>query len=328
MRLYAGLSLFVFCLLGMAAGASAQTSQAGPSNEGPGIQLVSQRPVQQWLKGVFERRRPSGNGMVYFDGLWWYGDYSLAIARARQQGRLMLIYFYDPAKPPAQREFERETLANCEVRTRLRNFACVRIPLDASVYLDGKSTRLLDHSTFYEMIGRPGVAIIDMANREADYYGCVVSCFPLLDWHKYTPDRMLAILNLPAGTLTQRSLVYAVRVHPEAPASTQGEADPYVMGEATQHTLDQANSHSMGHFGWGARYQRVSQHAGSGSAFEVCVVTSSGQCLVEGALECMRVWRGSPPHWGAIRRYHAMYGYDIVRSESGSWYATGIFAGQ
>jgi hypothetical protein len=326
MRLYAGVFAFLTCV-GMASGALAWADQAGSANERPGVQFVSERPVQQWLKGVFERRRPSGEGMVRFDGLWWYGDYRLAMDRANALGRYMLIYFYDRNASPAQQEFETETLANPTIREQLRCFTCVRLPLDASIKIDGKKLRLLDDPTFYEMLGRPGIAIIDLANREADYHGCVVSCFPLLNWHKYTPDRMLAMLNLPAGTLTQRTLVYAVRVHPEGPASTQGSADPYVMAEATQHTLNQAMTHNMGHQGWGARYQRVSQHAGGG-AYEVCVVTSSGECVVEGALDCMRVWRGSSPHWSSISRYHAMYGYDIIRSNSGAWYATGIFAGQ
>ena len=34
---------------------------------------------------------------------------------------------------------------------------------------------------------------------------------------------MAVILDLPPGTLTQRTLIYAVRTHPERPASADGQ---------------------------------------------------------------------------------------------------------
>ena len=99
MRLYAGVFAFLTCV-GMASGALAWADQAGSANERPGVQFVSERPVQQWLKGVFERRRPSGEGMVRFDGLWWYGDYRLAMDRANALGRYTIFPRDDSATVP------------------------------------------------------------------------------------------------------------------------------------------------------------------------------------------------------------------------------------
>ena len=37
---------------------------------------------------------------------------------------------------------------------------------------------------------------------------------------------MKVLFDLPAGTLTQRTLIYAVRISPKHPASTRGQFHP------------------------------------------------------------------------------------------------------
>jgi hypothetical protein len=258
----------------------------------------------------------------------WHSDYQLACETARRQGKMLLVYFHESQATPNRCRFENETLAHAEVRTQLAAYVCARLPLEARTAVNGTPTRLLDNANFEEMLGLPGLAIVDFANREAPYYGSVVSTFPIIDGHWYTPDRVLTILGLPAGTLTQRTLVYAVRVHPEQPASTSGTFSEYLAQEAEQHSQYQASIHRQGHHFWETRFHRIgSQLSGGLSPIEVCAESWPGQRLLESAIECVRCWRTSSGHWRGVSNPHPVYAYDMKRGTNGIWYATGIFGG-
>ena len=110
------------------------------------------------------------------------------------------------------------------MRQKLQEFVCLRLPLDAKVTVEGKDVVLLQHPTLSEMLGRPGMAIADFAHADPKLHGCIVSVFPLTGGMFYGPAEMQVILDLPTGTLTQRTLIYAVRIHPERPASALGPA--------------------------------------------------------------------------------------------------------
>lgn len=255
----------------------------------------------------------------------WLDDYAAAYHRARREGKMLLIYFRREGDGAIER-FERETLADAEVRQRMTKYVCARLATDALVPASDPPRRLLAERSFQEMLDRPGVAVIDLQNKDAPYYGNVVSTFPLLQEHPYTPARMSTILDLPPGTLTQRTMVYAVRVHPEAPASTRGDIHSELLSEAASHASYQARIRVQGHQGWESRFHRITAKLPQGLlATEVCAESWPGERLVEAALECVRCWRLSSGHWRAVNAFHPVYGYDIKRGTNGIWYATGIF---
>ena len=239
----------------------------------------------------------------------WLTDYIEAYTKAKRRSKMLLVYFQgDPS-------FERNTLTDPSVRKSLRDYVCVRVPMDAPV-LKGPAMK--------EMKGYPGVVIVDMT--ESPLYGKVVSTFPITDKLNYTPKQMCVILNLPTGTLTQRTLVYAVRTHPEGPASTSGTFDPLLAKEAERHSLHQARIQLQGHHNWDRRFRRINAVLPSGlTACEVCAESWPGENLVEAAIECVRSWRASSGHWRAVRGACPVYGYDMKRGRNGIWYATGIF---
>ena len=202
----------------------------------------------------------------------------------------------------------------------------MRLPLGAEIPVEGKRVRLLEEPGFEEMLNQPGLAVIDFAHPAAAYFGCVVSTFPMIAGHWYAAENVRAILDLPPGTLTQRTLIYAVRVHPERPASTEGRLDPHLAGEAEQHSQYQASIHRQGHHFWETRFQRISAQLPAGlTAAEVCAESWPGQRLLESAIECVRCWRLSSGHWRGVSSYHPVYGYDMKRGTNGVWYATGVF---
>src|SRR5690606_22205942 len=89
-----------------------------------------------------------------------------------------------------------------------------------------KTIRLLAHPAFRYMQNQHGLAVLDLVNPRDSLYGRVVSAHQFRPGLHYTPHTTKVVLQLPRATITQRALVYALRIHPEAPQSTQGTAHP------------------------------------------------------------------------------------------------------
>ena len=261
--------------------------------------------------------------------LAWRTSYQEARDAADKEGRMLLILFCRPGRCALGDRFEAETLSDPEVRKKLADVVKVKLPLDAKVAVEGKPVELLTTDAFAEMKGLPGLAVMDFADKDSKYYGQVVSVFPFLGDRVYGANEMREILDLPPGSLTQRTMIYAVRVHPEHPASTKGEFNPVLAQEAESHSEYQARIGLQGHHFWETRFHRINARLPAGlMASEVCAESWPGQGLLESAIECVRCWRLSSGHWEGVRTQHRVYGYDIKRGSNGVWYATGIFGRQ
>jgi hypothetical protein len=135
------------------------------------------------------------------------------------------------------------------------------------------------------------------------------------------------LLHLPRGTLTQRTLIFAVRTHAESPASTQGDFSPILARETESHARHQASITLQGHHNWNTRFHAINaQLSGGLLAREVCAESWPGQNLFDAAAECVHSWRQSPGHWSAVSSRHPLFAYDMHRGANGVWYAAGIFA--
>ncbi|MBI3837103.1 MAG: hypothetical protein HY288_04110 [Planctomycetia bacterium] len=259
-------------------------------------------------------------------GLVVHTDYREAMQEAAEDCKMLFIYFHEPGQNAARVSFETLTLADEEIQEKLKRYVFVKLPRDASITIDGKSVSLLGHPAFGEMLGRQGVAIVDLVHVRSEYYGYVVSTFPFTAGKYYRKEALSIILDLPPGTLTQRTMIYAVRIHPEAPASTQGQFHTVLAEEAKMSADHQASILLQGHHSWDARFQRINAKLPSGlMAQEVVAESWPNENLVEACVDCVHSWRQSPGHWGAVRARHPLFGYDIKRGRNGIWYATGIF---
>jgi hypothetical protein len=259
----------------------------------------------------------------------WHTDYSRAMDLAKERGKMMLVFFHDPHDSERSDRFEADTLGHPAVRKMLPDYVRARLPLETEIIVQGQRQTVLKHKAFKEMLGKPGVAILDFTDPDAKNYGCVVSTFPLTGKLRYGPKQMQVILDLPPGTLTQRTLIYAVRTHPDRPASADGQIDENLLKEAASHSEHQARIRRQGHHRWAARFPRINALLPRGlTAREVCAESWPGEGLVEAAVECVRCWRLSSGHWSAVRARQGRYGYDMKRGGNGIWYATGIFGGR
>ena len=134
----------------------------------------------------------------------WEKDYIHAMDLANQQHKMLLIFFSAPNDTQSRR-LEAETFGNAEVMAKQGGFVSLRLTMDAKVTAEGKDFVLLQHPTLREMLGRPGIAIADFAHDDEHLHGRIVSCFPLCGSLWYGPAEMKVILDLPPGTITQRT---------------------------------------------------------------------------------------------------------------------------
>ena len=125
-------------------------------------------------------------------------------------------------------------------------------------------------------------------------------------------------------------MVFAVRIHPESPASTASKESPVLADEASAQSRYQAQICVQGHHQWESRFHRIIGRlfgrGTPGTPKEVVAESWPNQNLIDSCIDCVDSWRQSSGHWAAVRAPHDSYGYDIQRGPNGIWYATGIFA--
>jgi hypothetical protein len=258
----------------------------------------------------------------------WQTDYAKAMELAKTQRKMLLVCFETPGKNAASTRFEREVQRNARLVKLLDRHVALRLPMDAKIMVQGKETVLIQHPAYGELNHQQGVVILDFAHTGTETYGHVVSVLPFGNskYYRFRPDHLAVLLDLPAGTLTQRTMIFAVRIHPEAPASTLGEADRNLLTEARSHSRFQARLRSQGHHNWGGRFQRLSALLPGGlRAQEVVAESWPGEGLVDACVDCVDSWRQSSGHWSAVRSRQPRFAYDIQRGSNGIWYATGLF---
>ncbi|HWA97529.1 MAG TPA: hypothetical protein VG713_03530 [Pirellulales bacterium] len=258
----------------------------------------------------------------------WMDDYGQAMRTAEATDSMLLVFFKGEGKNPYREYFEYQAANDPDIRRKLAEYVLVQVPKDAKIVSQGQDVPLLGHGAFSELAGREGLAIIDLANRDKDYYGHVVSVFPLVPgrYYRYQPNHLRVMLDLPSGTLTQRTMIFAVRIHPEAPASTNGELDTVLIDEANSHSAYQAQIRVQGHHRWGERFQRLLGRLPRGlHAQEVVAESWPHEDVVDAAVDCVDCWRQSSGHWSAVRAPQPRFGYDMRRGSNGIWYATGLF---
>ncbi len=268
-------------------------------------------------------------GILRFGQLDWHTDYTAAYHQAQTERKQLLLFFRDDRHPELADSFERGVLAHADLHDALSRVVRVILPLDAlrpQPDATSKATRLLDHSSFEHMYHRQGLAMIDLVEPGSDLYGQVVSAHPFTAGKLYTVRGMQLMLGLPRASLTQRALIYAVRLHPEAPPCTNGVCHPFILRQARQSSSLMAQYQAVGHHDWGNRSAEITA-ATNHNGMEVAAMSMGSTSLIDAAIEIVNMWQGSPTHWGMMTAPCSLYGFDMVRAAGGgSWYGTGILA--
>lgn len=281
------------------------------------------------FSGAAEPPTSSMPNLVARPTIEWRTDYGTAMSEAEELRKLLVVYFYESEPAAQQRRFENESLTDPSVIDRMRReCVAVRVPIGVQVRVGGKLQPLMNFEAFSDLNRRPGVAVIDFVHQGTEYYGHVVSVLPLENgkYYRFAPQHLRVVLDLPEGTLTQRTMIFAVRIHPERPGSTTGRPHQTLFAEARSHSSDQARRRVQGHHNWAARFPRISNLLPRGlRAQEVVAESWPGESILDAAVDCVDCWRQSPGHWNAVRRDQPLFGYDMKLGDNGIWYATGLF---
>ncbi|MCE9631873.1 MAG: hypothetical protein K8S94_14310 [Planctomycetia bacterium] len=242
-------------------------------------------------------------------------DYAAASAAARDAGAMLLVSIEPQGGDPNDDAGRRLEQPDVQERFAASGTPWVFCRLGLS-----DAAALVGDPSLVEMRGGPGLFVVDHAHDP--WHGRIVSVLPRTPgkYYRFAPQHLDELASLPPASLTQRSLILAVRIHPEHPQSTQGACDPALCAEAEAHSAHQARIRRQGHHGWDVRSQRI-----GGSASEVCAESWEHQDLLDSCVDCVASWRQSSGHWRAVSGQHSAYGYDIRRGTNSIWYATGIF---
>lgn len=257
----------------------------------------------------------------------WHVDYASAYREAREDRKMLFVFFRDDERPRIADFYESDVLASGELAGLLGSVVRVVVPLttDRPFRIPERAERLISHDSFKHQQGRQGIAMIDLTDPASTLHGQVVSAHPFTPGLYYTVRGTKIVLGLPKATITQRALIYAVRLHPAAPISTtDGKCHDYLCKAARDSSQLMANYGSVGHHDWGTRQGDIAVRTGR-SAMEVAAM-SGNQTLIGAATEVVDQWYGSPAHWGILSTPAAFFGYDLVRDGSGNWWGTGLVA--
>lgn len=270
---------------------------------------------------------PEPNPTPAAEEIVWFDDYAEAMREAKAQQKMMFVWFCGAQNRQFDQRFEAVSLRDKKVRELLDRYVVVKLPLDARIIIDGQEVQLLKHAAFQELNRAAGIAIIDFANEGTEHYGYVVNALPFSPgkFYRFRPEHLAVVLDLPPGTLTQRTLVFAVRIHPEKPASTRGSIDPNLVSEAKSHSTYQANIRLQGHHHWGQRFPRISRLLFGLKCQEIVAESWPQEGLVDAAVDVVDSWHHSPGHWQAVYSNQNRFGYDMKKGSNGIWYATGLF---
>lgn len=222
-------------------------------------------------------------------------DYYAAYKEARDTKKMLLVDFGSG--------FDFKQLSE----KQLSGHVLCRVPADYTIQKDGKSQKLIDFPAFRSLNGEQGLVVIDFRNPSTMFRA--VSVLPRRHVSKQHVETML---TLPAGTLTQRTLLWAFRVRPEQPRGLFGQADITLMSHASSHSQTQAAYNSMHHAGY---------FPGS---FEIVAQSWSQSSIVDAANDLVALWASSPAHWGAACTGWSGFGCDMKQS-GGGWFGTGVF---
>lgn len=181
-----------------------------------------------------------------------------------------------------------------------------RVPASHVYRAGAHGVRLIEQAGF-RLLGGAGIVVIDPLS------GHAISVLP----RRYcTPGGIDALMRLPRGTLTQRTLIWAVMTHPERPQSAYGRPSQRLFSHAAANNWKQIKHQWPGH------YLPISQF---GNASEVSAVSwPESVNVVDGAVDIVKSWRHSAGHWRHVVAHHAEFGYDM-QCGGGKWYATGTF---
>lgn len=261
--------------------------------------------------------------------LKWHRDYFTAYDEAAGAHHRLVILFLDEGSETVSTS--RGGLEKADVEAVLGNVTRLHLPLDFR--LTGSETPLLEHRSFRHLGGQPGVVIIELSDPKNPLFGQAVSALRLPAEGQFSVESLQRLLDLPTGSIGQRSLLFAIRsaVATSEPDSARLDSPLFnVSPNATLSDLANRNSRFMAHIGrvdlfeTGRRQEILRRTFGNGvQIHELTFGTTEAMPIQEAAAQTVRNWTRDEKSAAALNEPATAYGLDLFQSpESGRWFAT------
>jgi len=299
---------------------------AKPDVKNPSVLDASDSIVQSETTAVTKLETP-------VDSLKWHSDYIAAYVEASQEKRYLLMLFRDAVAGG-------EPLASIDdvfapsMRPILEQFSRVELPLNAvmpsladknnDTQKKGLPNLLLKHRSFRHLGTQPGIAVVDLTNRSSPNYARVVSVLPLPESSQFQNDSLTLALNLPKGTISQRTLLFAIRSTVPDSSLSMREFNSTLVELAHRNSRYMANSGQAGSFDQETHRQRIEQEFGPQAELKQLVFATDSEATIhEAALQAVTSWIETSESFDVLDAPATAMGMDMFQNfESGRWFVT------
>ena len=245
----------------------------------------------------------------------WHQDYLAAYQQAIQDKRMLVMLFRDSANPDSS-ESRTSGFGAEELQPLLDNYVRVSLPISAiapSSDPNTPSTRLIEHRSFRHLRGQASIAIVDLTDAQGPNYGRVVSALPLPADGRYSPEVLGNLLQLPTGSVGQRSIVLAVRTGLSGENFTSGEPSSQLQQLANRNARLMAQADQVGSYEQAQRVTSIRESFGDGvNIGELLFATEGTASVQEAAIQAVTKWMQSPEDRRVLTQ--PSFAYEIGRA--------------
>src|SRR4029079_11470471 len=105
-----------------------------------------------WLTPATLRADDGPSSSEATSAVVWHHDYHQALDRGSAEGKMLLLWLFDPQGSAEKSRFETDVLSRPSIGSLVANdFVAYRAPANIEITSGGKTIRLLDHPAFAEM---------------------------------------------------------------------------------------------------------------------------------------------------------------------------------
>ena len=220
------------------------------------------------------------------------------------------------------------------MRPILEQFSRVELPLNAVMPIladknndsqkKGLPNLLLKHRSFRHLGTQPGIAVVDLTNRSSPNYARVVTVLPLPESGQFQNGSLTLALNLPKGTISQRTLLFAIRSTVPDSSLSMREFNSTLVELAHRNSRYMANSGQAGSFDQETHRQRIEQEFGPQAELKQLVFATDSEATIhEAALQAVTSWIETSESFDVLDAPATEMGMDMFQNfESGQWFVT------
>ena len=256
----------------------------------------------------------------------WHEDYLAAYQEATDQRKPLLMVFTDPAEPDSSASMT-SSFADTQTGALLDGFVRVTMPINTAAPSQTPGdfpTLLLEHRSFRHLGVRAGIAIVDLSDPDSGNYARVVSALAAPEGGRYSRDALRSLLELPTGTISQRTLLLTLRSSLPDSVFSRGTFSAELNSLANRNSRFMAHYEQVGAYEASERTTAVVQRFGADAKLrELFFASEPGATLQDASEQAVQSWLKSEQDFTGLSNNGTGFGIELFQSpSSGRWFAT------